>query len=93
MTQPLAFKRVLLKMSGEMLAGEGDQVVHGQEIGLVIELGDQRELVLDQLADFRGYRLRPAAMRALQGQLAQPVGRVPTLRHQLGRVLVAQLVQ
>ena len=38
-----------------LAAREGDDVVDGEEVGLVVELGDQRELVLDQLADVGGH--------------------------------------
>ena len=38
-------------------ARERDDVLHGEEVRLVIEFGEQRELVLDQLADLgRGGR-------------------------------------
>ncbi len=39
------------------LAGEADDVVHGEEVGLVAELGDQRELVLDLRAHRRRRRV------------------------------------
>ena len=40
------------------LAGEPHQVVHGEKIGLVAQVGDQRQLVLDQRANLVGNALR-----------------------------------
>ena len=36
-------------------AGEADQVLDGEEVRLVAQLVDQRQLVLDQLADLVGH--------------------------------------
>ena len=44
-------------------ARERDDVVDGEEVGLVAELGDQRELVLDQLADVGRAAPSPIAPR------------------------------
>ena len=41
-----------------LAAREGDDVVDGQEVGLVLELGDQRQLVLDQFAHVGDERKR-----------------------------------
>jgi hypothetical protein len=54
-------------------AGEADDVVHGEEIRLVAELGDQRELVLDLRAHLvRRAAFGPALRRPLRSA-AQPV--------------------
>ncbi len=75
-------------------ARERDDVVDGEEIGLVLQFGDQRELVLDQLADLRVQRDAAIPSRqAFLGELAQMrCGRL-AFRHDLLRVFVAQLVQ
>ena len=74
-------------------AGEGDDVVDGQKIGLVAQLGDQGQLVLDQIQDPLRGAAWPTAGGTLQGQATQ-IGRGGLSgRDQLVRVLVAQLVQ
>ena len=74
-------------------AGELDEVVHRQEIGLVAELCDQRELALDELPDRRWHPCRPAPHRTLFDQAAQvKLGR-RACRHDLLRVFVAKLVE
>ena len=74
-------------------AREAHDVVHGEEIGLVVELGDQREFVLDRLPRRRGHAFRPALHRALLREPPQPARRRVTFRHDLARVLVAQFVE
>ena len=74
-------------------AGELDEVVHRQEIGLVAEFGDQRELALDELPDRRRHPCGPAPHRTLFDQAAQvKLGR-RACRHDLLRVFVAELVE
>ena len=65
-------------------ARERDDVVHGEEIRLVGELGDQRELVLDERAHVRGNAR--AAERAVAGKQRRGIGvggaivRIPVTR-------------
>ena len=54
-------------------AREGDDVVHGEEVGLVLQLRDQRELVLDQLAHLGG-RGRAAERGGAAQRRAEEVG-------------------
>ncbi len=75
------------------LARECDDVVDGEEIGLVAKLGDEGELVLDQLADVGRHAGREAPREPRLGQLAQVRGRRLARRHDFLRVLVAQLVE
>ena len=75
------------------LAREAHDVVHGEEVGLVGEIGDQGELVLDELADVIGRALREAPSQACFGELAQPRRRRLAGGHELLRVFVAQLVE
>jgi hypothetical protein len=74
-------------------AGEADEIVHGEEIGRVIERGDQPELVLDQPA----HLIRDAAWVALSGagpgQLLQLFLGRAAAAGELVRVLVAELVE
>jgi hypothetical protein len=74
-------------------ACETDDVVHRQEVGLVAEVGDDRELVLDLRADLFRCALRPALAAALLDQPAQPGPGPLAGRDRIDRVLVADLVQ
>ena len=72
--------------------GKGHHVMHGQEIGLVFQLGDQCQFMLQ-------HRLRPlrrpagiAGLKPLHRQPPQPRRRRLALRH-LRRVFIAQLVE
>jgi hypothetical protein len=67
--------------------------VHGEEIGLVLEIADERELVVDLGLHGRGNARRPAFARARLRELAQVRGRGFSRRHQLARIFVTQLVQ
>src|SRR3546814_6997871 len=75
------------------LVGEADDVLDGEEEGLVPELGDQRQFVFDLFHDLRGCTLGPAPAHAGFGELAQMRSRRFALRHQLGRVVVFHLAQ
>ena len=68
-------------------------VGHGEEVGLVLQLGDDRELALDGLRVFHGESVREALRHALFDQPAQPGGRRLAHRHDLLRVLVFQLAE
>ena len=68
-------------------------VVHREEIGLVGEVADERELVVDLRAHLLRNARRPALARAGFRELAQMRGRGFTGRHQLARIFVAQLVE
>src|SRR5688572_1596521 len=74
-------------------AGVAHDVVHGQEIRLVAQLGDQLELMLDELAHFRRLACRPPPPAAALRQRPQVAGRSLALRDQLVRILVTQLRQ
>ena len=77
-----------------LAAREGDDIVHGQKVRLVAQLGDEGELVLDGRPRSRaGTPSRPAPARAGLRELAQMAGRRLTGRHQLMRILVAQLLE
>ena len=74
-------------------ARELDQVVHGQEVALVAELCDQRELALDEGLHRRRRAIRPAPHGARLHQTAQVRFRRRARGHDFLRVLVAQLVE
>ncbi len=74
-------------------SGEADDVVDGEKVGLVAQLGDQRELVLDEIAHPPRGAVRPALGHARLGQRPQVGARRHAGRHQLVRVLVAQRVE
>ena len=75
------------------LAREPDDVVDGEKKGLVGEIGDQRELALDELADVAGHAAGKAPGKAFHGELAQPRRGRLARRYQLLRILVAKLVE
>ena len=72
---------------------ERDDVVDGEEVRLVAELGDERELVVDQLADVGRNASRITPDQPGLGQRAQVRRRCLPRRHDLLGILVAQLVQ
>ena len=74
-------------------ARELDEVVDRQEVAFVAELGDERELALDELPDRRRHPRGPAPRRALLDQAAQVRRRRRAGRHDLLRVFVAKLVE
>jgi hypothetical protein len=75
-------------------AGEAHDVVHGEEVGGVVHLADDGQLMGHQLPHLLRYALRPARPRPCPpGETFQIVrGRLPR-RHVVHRVGVAQLVQ
>ncbi|MCY1515549.1 hypothetical protein D9M68_501380 [compost metagenome] len=76
-----------------LATGEIDDVVHREEVALVAQLGDQRELLFHQRSRLGRHAAGPASQQSLLGDGAQPgAGAVP-VRHQLAGVLVIQLVQ
>ena len=76
-----------------LAARELDDVVDGQEIRLVLQVADQAQLFLDLRGDRLGHALREAARGAGLRLLAQVGGERVARRHDLVRILVAQLVQ
>ena len=76
-----------------LAARPGDDVGHGEEVRLVLQLGDDGELVFDGLAVLGRQAERKALGHAFVGELAQLRGRRFAGRHDLFRVFVAQLLQ
>ena len=79
-------------------AGEADQIVDGEEVGRVVQLLDQRQLVGHGLAHVLGYASwkaigRIALPRARPGQVHQLLLRAAALAGGLVGILVAQLVE
>ncbi len=74
-------------------AGKAHDVMHGQKIHLVVEVCNQRQLVVHLLVHCRRQALRVTRARALLRELAQGLCRCQARQHGLQRVLVAQLVQ
>ena len=68
-------------------------VGHGEEIGLVLQLCDQRQFLVQRGAVRRRHARRKAPLHAGFGQRAQPARRRVAGGHDLLGVLVAQLVQ
>ncbi|HEX9660200.1 MAG TPA: hypothetical protein VGA18_07855 [Rhodothermales bacterium] len=74
-------------------AGEGDDVPDGQEVGLVLQLADELQLVLDEPSDFLGNTGGVTIVGPGPGQLGEEVVRVPARRAECFGILVAQLVE
>ena len=74
-------------------AGILNDIVHGEEKGLELELGDQAQLVLETLAHGGRGALRPALGAARPGQGAQMAGRGLARGNDLLGILVAQLLE
>ena len=68
-------------------------VVYGEEVGLVFQIGDERQLVVDLVLHDRRNTAGPAALRPGAGELAQVRGRRLAGGYQLARILVAQFVE
>ncbi len=74
-------------------ARELHDVVDGEEVRLVAQLRDERELVLDQLTHAGGHAGGKARAQSLLGDLSQVRGRRVARGRELLRVLVAQAVE
>ncbi len=74
-------------------ARERDDVVHGEKVGLVGEVGDQREFVVDLRAHVRGHAGGKAPREACVDQPPQVGRRRLAGGHDLLGILVAQLVE
>jgi hypothetical protein len=72
---------------------EAHHVVHRKKKRLVAKLADERELVLDELADLRRHARREAPAQPFLGQLSEPRGGRMAFGDELGRILVPQLIQ
>ena len=55
-----------------LAASKAHDVVNREEVGLITQVGNQRQLMLDQPDDPFGRPLRPAPAQSLLGQVAQP---------------------
>ena len=68
-------------------------VVHGEEIGRVVELGNQHQLLAQCVAHLFGNALGEAPGRALPGQVFQMRLRCLAVRHRLVGIFVFQFVE
>src|SRR5664279_3883053 len=89
---------LLMKRSNSIDIREGscerDDVVDGEEVGLVAQLGNQREFVLDQSADLRWDACVAISLREPGfSERAQVRRGSRARRHDFVGVLVAQLVE
>ncbi len=75
-----------------LATGEGDDVVHGEEVVRVAELADQPQLLVHQGAHPVRYAVRVAGFGALVGEGGEIVVGVLARRHHFFRVLVADFV-
>ena len=73
-----------------VLPGVAHHIVHRQEERLVAQLGDQGELVPDQLGDLRRHAGRKPLAQPFRGEPAQPARRRFSFRHQFFRVFISQ---
>src|SRR5580692_5570824 len=79
-------------------AREGDHLMNSEEIALESELGDERELIGDELAnlvrDAEGiFLLRVAVLRAFEGQIRKVLPCRLARRHGLVRIFILEFVE
>ncbi|MNH17460.1 hypothetical protein D3C79_771320 [compost metagenome] len=73
--------------------GEGDDVLNGQEIAFITQLGDQPELLVDQPANLFACTVGPSLAHAALGQRPQPGLCAVPFWHQFARILITQLAK
>ena len=76
-----------------LAAGEAHQVVDGEEIGLVAELGDERKFVLEQFENLLRRAARIALHETRRRERSQVRNRRLARRDQFLRIFVAQLIE
>ena len=76
-----------------LAARETDEIVDGEEIIDIIPPPDQAQFVADQLADFRWQGRAIARLGGCLHQMVQIVEGLPSRRHRLVRIFVAQFVE
>ena len=76
-----------------LAARVGDDVLNGEEVRLVAQLGNERELVLDGGTLALRHTVGPAPARTLVRESAQVPRRGLPRRHELAGILVAQLLE
>ena len=91
--EPRPWQRISLSC-----AREGDDVVDGEEIARVVELGDEREFVVEPLCDFVRNAVGIsvfgiALLRARPGQILQMLLRGLARRHRLVGIFVFELAE
>ena len=74
-------------------AGKPDDIVNGQEIGLVAKLADELQFVFDEPLNPGRRSVRPTPAHALFGEIAQMTGGRGPLRNQFAGILITQFVQ
>ena len=74
-------------------AGKPDDVVNGEEVGLVAKLADELQFVFDEPPNPGRRAFRPAPAHALLGEVAQVAGGRRPFRNQFAGILVTQFVQ
>ena len=74
-------------------AGEAHDVMHGEEIRLVLEFCDEGQFVFHQRANLVRHPMREALWETFLGQLAQIGNGRLTFRYQFFGILIAQLVE
>ena len=55
-------------------SGKGHHVAHGQKIGLIVQLADQRQFMRQHITHLLRRACRIAPAQAFIGQAAQPIG-------------------
>ena len=76
-----------------MAPRKADDVVDGEEIGRVVELGDQREFFLKRVADLHRDAVGKAPSRALPSQVFEMRLRRLVNRYRFVGIFVFQLVE
>ena len=76
-----------------LASGERDDVLHGEEITFITQLGDQAQFLVDQLPNLVTRTFGPTLANPALGQYPQPRDPAVALWHKFTWVLVAQLAQ
>ena len=74
-------------------AGKPHDVMHGEEIGRVVQFADERVFVVEGMADFRRHAVRIAPARALLGEGDERFLRGGETRADFVRILVGEFVE
>ncbi len=89
-----AVRRAPAALTEDLLAAAVlDDLVHRQEVAAVVEGRDHRELALELGHHVVRNPFRVALLRALEGQVAEPVGLFEARGRRFGRVAIVQVIE
>ena len=86
-------RRAASLMQNSFLAGEADNVLHGEKEGRIVLARDEHELVLDLLHDSGRRSIRVTALQPFPGQPFEPRLRVFAVGRDLVGIFVGQFLE